>query len=52
METLSESTFIQTHRAYVVNKTKIEKFNIKSLVIKNVTIPVSKSYLSNFNTGY
>jgi len=51
METLSESTFIQTHRAYVVNKTKIEKFNIKSLVIKNVTIPVSKSYLSNFNTG-
>ena len=52
MEILSESTFIQTHRAYVVNKTKIEKFNIKSLVIKHVTIPVSKSYLSNFNTGY
>lgn len=52
IEILSESTFIQTHRAYVVNKTKIEKFNIKSLVIKNVTIPVSKSYLSNFNTGY
>lgn len=50
MEILSESTFIQTHRAYVVNKTRIEKFNIKSLVIKNVTIPVSKSYLDNFNT--
>lgn len=40
MEILSESTFIQTHRAYVVNKTRIEKFNIKSLVIKNITIPV------------
>ena len=47
MEILSESTFIQTHMAYVVNKTRIEKFNIKSLVIKNITIPVSKSYLNN-----
>lgn len=44
LETLPESTFIQVHRAYVVNKTKIEKFNLKSLVISNTEIPVSKNF--------
>ncbi len=46
-EDLSESSFIQVHRAYVVNKTKIEKFNQKNLVIKNIEIPVSKNYLND-----
>ncbi|MXN92347.1 response regulator [Flavobacterium sp. Sd200] len=42
---LSDSMFIQTHRAYVVNKSKIEKFSNKSLVIGNASIPISENYL-------
>lgn len=42
---LSESNFIQTHRAYIVNKNKIEKFSNKSLIIRNTSIPVSENYL-------
>lgn len=44
LEVLPATTFIQVHRAYVVNKNKIEKFSNKSLVIRGVVIPVSKNY--------
>ncbi len=44
LEVLSNSSFIQVHRAYVVNKDKIEKFNLKSVVVKNIEIPVSKNF--------
>ncbi len=44
LETLPQATFIQTHRAFVVNKTKIDKFNIKNVVVKGNLIPVSKTY--------
>lgn len=44
IEILSCSSFVQVHRAFVVNKDKIEKFNIKSVVVKNIEIPVSKNY--------
>lgn len=44
LEVLSYSSFVQVHRAYVVNKNKIEKFNLKSVVVKNIEIPVSKNY--------
>lgn len=47
LDELPETTFIQTHRAFVVNKTKIDKFTIKSLVVKNDTIPVSKNYIED-----
>jgi DNA-binding LytR/AlgR family response regulator len=48
LEELCGNTFVQVHRAYVVNKTKIEKFNLKSLVISNTEIPISKYYINNF----
>lgn len=44
---LSTNTFTQTHRAYIVNKNKIEKFNNKSLIIKDTVIPISENYLEN-----
>lgn len=44
LEELPESTFVQTHRAYVVNRTKIEKYNLKTVIIKNEEIPVSKNF--------
>ncbi|CAG5008398.1 Sensor histidine kinase RcsC [Dyadobacter sp. CECT 9275] len=49
LELLPETTFIQTHRAFVVNKTKIDKFNIKSLVVKNEVIPVSRNYVDDIS---
>ncbi|MNY35274.1 putative transcriptional regulatory protein pdtaR [compost metagenome] len=39
--------FIQVHRAYIVNKTKIEKFNTKEVVINQTAIPVSKTYVDH-----
>lgn len=49
LEDLPPSVFIQTHRAFIVNKTKIDKFNIKSLVVKNEIIPVSRNYIESIN---
>lgn len=45
IETLPASTFVQVHRAYVVNKTKIEKFTTKCLVVNGMEIPFSKNYI-------
>jgi DNA-binding LytR/AlgR family response regulator len=47
IDSLSASSFVQIHRAFIVNKNKIEKFNSKSVVIQNINIPVSKKYISN-----
>ena len=47
MSELSTNTFVQTHRAYIVNKNKIEKFNNKNLIIKDTVIPISENYLEN-----
>jgi DNA-binding LytR/AlgR family response regulator len=46
MDELPDSTFVQTHRAYIVNKSKIEKFILRSVVIGGDEIPVSLSYFS------
>jgi DNA-binding LytR/AlgR family response regulator len=46
IESLSTSTFVQVHRAFIVNKNKIEKSNSKSVVVRNVQIPVSKNFYS------
>jgi len=51
LEELSESTFVQVHRAYVVNKTKIEKFDRKTVIIQNTEIPVSKNYIEGITKG-
>lgn len=52
LELLPSTTFIQTHRAFVVNKTKVDKFNVKQLVVKNEIIPVSKNYIDNIRRIY
>lgn len=41
---LPTSTFVQTHRAYIVNRSKVEKSTLKSVVIGNREIPVSEGY--------
>ncbi len=47
MEELSENSFVQTHRAYIVNKNKIDKFSNKSVMIGEVVIPVSENFADN-----
>lgn len=46
MELLSPSTFLQVHRAFIVNKNKVEKSNAKNMVVRNVQIPISKNFYS------
>ncbi|MBK9511699.1 MAG: response regulator transcription factor [Cytophagaceae bacterium] len=44
LEVLPLSKFLQVHRAFVVNKDKIEKYNSKSVVVNGVEIAISKNY--------
>lgn len=44
LDQLPESSFAQTHRAFIVNKNKIEKFTVKEVIVNNTLIPVSKKY--------
>jgi DNA-binding LytR/AlgR family response regulator len=52
LETLPQTTFIQTHRAYIINKDKIEMYSLKNVIIKNTPIPVSKNYMNDVHTVY
>jgi DNA-binding LytR/AlgR family response regulator len=52
LEILPQDKFIQTHRAYIVNKDKIDLFRSTGLVIKNRTVPVSKNYLEDIQSIY
>ncbi|MBA4851902.1 LytTR family DNA-binding domain-containing protein [Emticicia sp. BO119] len=45
IETLPATKFIQTHRAFIVNKDKIDKYNSKSVILGNQEIPLSKKEL-------
>jgi len=44
LELLPPGNFAQVHRAYIINKNKVEKFDKKSVVIKGNIIPTSKNY--------
>jgi len=44
MAELPASTFVQTHRAYIVNKNKVEKSTTRSVVVGNREIAVSEGY--------
>lgn len=41
LEELPATQFVQTHRAYIVNKSKIEKYTAKSVIITGIEVPVS-----------
>lgn len=44
MDELSASLFVQTHRAYIVNKSKIKSFNNKKVMLGDTVVPVSDNY--------
>lgn len=48
---LAKNGFVQIHRAYIVNKNKIDKFTNKSVIVRNITIPVSDNYSENIYTN-
>lgn len=50
MELLPQTMFIQTHRAFIVNKRKIEKFNLQNLIIKDRIIPITKTYVEGMSS--
>jgi DNA-binding LytR/AlgR family response regulator len=47
LKVLPSVSFVQIHRAYIVNKNKVEKFNTKSVVVGNEEIPLSKKDFPN-----
>jgi DNA-binding LytR/AlgR family response regulator len=47
LKVLPTLTFMQVHRAFIVNKNKVEKFNSKGVIVRDTEIPVSKNYLPN-----
>ncbi|MBS1781878.1 MAG: response regulator transcription factor [Bacteroidetes bacterium] len=49
LEILPPTTFIRTHRAYIVNKNKIDKWSAKKLVVNQMEIPVSANYVPDIN---
>lgn len=51
-ETLPDDVFVQVHRAFIVNKSKIEKFNNKFVYVKDTAIPVSRNFLDELNLGW
>jgi DNA-binding LytR/AlgR family response regulator len=50
LKVLPSVSFIQIHRAFIVNKGKIEKFSSKILVVQKTEIPVSKNYFQNLES--
>lgn len=49
IEELPRNSFVQTHRAYIVNKNKIKKFSSKSVIIGSSEIPVSGNFIDDAN---
>lgn len=47
LKVLPALSFIQIHRAFIVNKNKVEKFNSKSVIVGNSEIPLSKKDFPN-----
>lgn len=41
------SSFVQIHRAFIVNKNRVEKFNTKGVVVQNIELPISKNFFHN-----
>ncbi len=47
VEELSENDFVQTHRAYIVNKNKISKYSNRSVIVGKFEIPVSDNFVES-----
>ncbi|MEN9686977.1 MAG: hypothetical protein RLZZ28_2763 [Bacteroidota bacterium] len=48
MQNLPASIFLQVHKSYVVNISKVASFSNSELVIKNTTIPLSRNHKEDF----
>lgn len=49
LKVLPSLSFIQIHRAFIVNKNRVEKYNSKGVMIQDIELPVSKNYLHNLS---
>jgi DNA-binding LytR/AlgR family response regulator len=41
-ELLPKSLFFRTHKSFIVNSKKVENFTAKEIVLKNITVPLSR----------
>ncbi|MBL1408057.1 LytR/AlgR family response regulator transcription factor [Sphingobacterium faecale] len=49
MEHLPSAIFVQIHRAFIVNRKKIDKFNVRCVLVNNKEIPVSRKYVEDIS---
>jgi DNA-binding LytR/AlgR family response regulator len=47
LEIIPGDMFIQTHRAFIVNKGKITKHSGRQLIVNGYAVPISKTFLQN-----
>jgi len=47
-EKLDSDIFKQTHRSYIVNESKVERVNSKSVIVNGLEIPLSRTYAKHF----
>lgn len=52
IESLPANNFVQVHRAFIINKDKIDKLNKKKIIINNLEIPISKNYVEDYRQLY
>jgi DNA-binding LytR/AlgR family response regulator len=45
MDKLPDSQFMRVHRSYIINKSKVNGFKDKKILINDVKIPVSETYI-------
>lgn len=48
IDILPKDIFAQVHRAFIVNKNKIDKYSPKDIIIGEMEVPLSRKYMDNF----
>jgi DNA-binding LytR/AlgR family response regulator len=47
-ETLNNKKFVRIHRSFVVNISAIQSFNENEVQLKNIELPISRTYREDF----
>lgn len=51
LDRLPKDSFVQTHRAFLVNRSKVVKFNSVSVIVGNHILPLSGKYAANLTSS-
>ncbi|GEQ85661.1 hypothetical protein ULMS_11690 [Patiriisocius marinistellae] len=51
-DTLPHNMFIRVHRSFLINSDKVDHINPNSIVLGNITVPISASYKEEITTNF